>query len=334
MGRAAPWLSILLPVYKVEAYLQACADSILGQADAGVELVFVDDASPDGSGRLLQALQQAHPQQVRVITQASNQGVSVARNTLLDAARGDYLWFIDPDDLLEPGVIPQLKRLLNQAQPPELILCDFRAFEDGSGQARKARQRHISTFQGPGRQLSRDRDALIQGLFKAGQLHPWSKIVKRACWPAELRFPPGRIFEDLAVLPRLALQIDSYLHIPEVWLAYRQRPGSALANLSAARIEDWMRALQGYGAALHARPVRPQTEFEVAHFCARTFVRACKRRVKLGDADAAKALKRFARQFALSSPLAPQALLRAYLKRGRLLRFAQLRYWLMRATPR
>jgi len=61
MSSGKPWLSILLPVYKVEQYLNACAQSILAQADAGVELIFANDASPDGRAALLQALHQAHP---------------------------------------------------------------------------------------------------------------------------------------------------------------------------------------------------------------------------------------------------------------------------------
>lgn len=329
-----PWLSILLPVYRVEAYLLACADSILQQADVGVELVFVDDASPDGSGALLAQLQQTHPGQVRVLTQSHNQGVSAARNRLLDEARGDYLWFIDPDDLLEPGVIPKLKALI-EAEGPDLIMCDFRAFEDESGRVRKPRLAHVSTFAGLGGssgRLCHDRDALIQGLFKAGQLHPWSKIIRRAIWPAELRFPLGRIFEDLAVLPRVALQVSSYHHVPEVWVGYRQRPGSALSNLSAARIDDWMQALLGYGAAMKASgtPFHAQTEFEVAHFSARTLLRACKRRRALGNtdakSDAASDLKRFIQEWLQSSPLTADQLLQAYLRRGMVLR--ALQFWL------
>jgi len=333
MSSGKPWLSILLPVYKVEQYLNACAQSILAQADDGVELIFVDDASPDGCAALLQALQQAHPNQVRVIRHALNQGVSVARNSLLDAASGDYLWFIDPDDVLEPGAIAALKALI-ESQAPDLLMCDFRAFEDGSdGQARRARLAHVATFQGPSDSLQRDRDLLIQGLFKAGQLHPWSKIVRRSCWPQDLRFPAGRIFEDLAVLPRLALQIDSYFHVPKVWVAYRQSAGSALANLSVARMHDWAMALQGYGAQLLASRPTPsaQTLFEVAHFSARTFIRACKRRKALREGDCAADLRSFGQLWRESSPLSAAQLCLAYLRRGRVLRALQFASWLRRA---
>lgn len=326
MTTAAPWLSILLPVYKVEPYLLACAASILDQADAGVELVFVDDASPDGSAALIEALA-ARDARVHLIRHARNQGVSAARNTLLDAARGDYLWFVDPDDLMEPGAIAAVRQLIAQ-QAPDLLMCDFRAFDDGSDKPAKARYQHIPSFLGPS--AGEDVDALLSGLFRAGQLHPWSKIVRRAIWPAGLRFPVGRVFEDLAVYPRLALQVRSFVHVPEVWVAYRQRAGSALANLSAARLDEWMSALEGYAAELPA--LAAATRFEIAHFCARTFVRASKRRSKLGQEGLGDALRRFARQWRAASPLTPEQMLHAYLRRGRLLRWLQLRWWLVKAS--
>lgn len=320
----APWLSILLPVYRVEPYLLACAESILCQADEGVELVFVDDASPDGSAALIERLQ-ARDARVRLLRQERNQGVSAARNRLLDAARGDYLWFVDPDDLMEAGAIARLRNLIEQ-QSPDLVMCDFRAFDDGSSKPAKPRYQHIPSFVGAAQ--GEDLNALLSGLFRAGQMHPWSKIVRRASWPAGLRFPVDRVFEDLAVYPRLALQLHRFVHVPEVWIAYRQRAGSALANLSAARLDEWMSALDGYAAELPA--LSEATRFEIAHFCARTFIRASKRRCR--QAQAGEALQRFGRQFRAASPLSPEQLLLSYLRRGKPLRWLQLRWWLVKAS--
>ncbi|MCV2348729.1 glycosyltransferase family 2 protein [Paucibacter sp. Y2R2-4] len=332
---SSPWLSILLPVYKVEAFLEDCAKSILSQADAGVELIFVDDASPDGSAGILADLQASHQAQVQVIRHERNQGLSAARNTALAAARGDYLWFVDSDDLLEPGALASLKAVI-EADTPDLILCDFRAFDDEANPdcSSQPRYAHIPTFKGLSRSLSRDRSALIAGLFEAGQLHSWSKIVKRLAWPEGLLFPVGRTFEDLAVSPGLALHAQSFVHMPEVWLAYRQRAGSILAQLSAVKIEDWMLAMVGFGQQLNAAqlPAPEEAVFQVAHFNARTFIRACKRFVKLGgQATDSQTLARFARHWQASSPLNAQALSRAYLKRGLWLRAMQLHYWVWRA---
>ena len=319
----APWLSILLPVYGVEAYLPDCAASILAQADDGVELVFADDASPDGSAALVEALAARHPGRIRLLRHATNQGISATRNTLLDAARGDYLWFVDPDDLMEAGALARLKALVDR-HGPDLVMCDFRAFDDGSTTQRR-RYAHVPTFTStlPPATPDDDPDRLLQGLFKHGQWHGWSKVVRRAAWPADLRFTVGRIFEDQALFSRLAVQVTRYVHVPEVWIAYRQRRGSALSALNAARLDDYMEALVGYGARLAGRSA--ETRFQVAHYCARTLLRSIRRSRRLGSSAPPGMLRGFVAQFEASSPLSPRELLAAYLRRGRLLRWAQLR---------
>lgn len=313
-----PWLSLLFPMYRVEPWLAACLASVLPQLDEGVELIFLDDASPDGSAALLQRL----APQARLIRQPTNLGVSAARNRLLDEAQGDHLWFIDPDDLLEPGVIPRLKALITEHQP-DLLTCDFRLFDDGARTtSRKRRHRHVTSFEGPSGVLMQDINARLRGLFVTGQFHPWSKVVRRAAWPAWLRFPEGRVFEDMAVYPRLALHTPRHLHVAEVWVAYRQRHGSLLSQLDTRRLDDWTWALDGLAAELP--PLTSDARFEIAHFCARTLLRARRRRLQLGG-EALAGLATDAARFDRASPLSGPELQRAYFKRGRWLR--GLQWW-------
>ena len=269
------WLSILVPVYKVQAYLDACASSILSQVDEGVEVVFLDDASPDACPAILASLQASHPQHIRVIVHERNQGISAARNTLLQATRGEHLWFIDSDDVLAPGALKELKQIIEQDNP-DLILCDFqRLREDGSP---RSPTEHIRSYAEPSGHQRHNVNTLLQGLFRTGQWHPWSKIVRRSCWPEPLQFPVGRLFEDLTVYPRLMLHIESYYHAPRVWMGYRQRPGSALSDLTPLQLRQWMAALDGYAQALQSAPgVDAATRFEVSFFCARTFIRAARK---------------------------------------------------------
>jgi len=328
MSQPTPWLSILLPVYGVEPYIAACAASILSQADEGVELVFVDDASPDGCASLLAELQTAHPDRVRLLRHESNLGISAARNSLLDAARGDYLWFIDPDDLMEPVALTELKAIID-AQAPDWLMCDFRSFNDTTGRARRARHVHQASFSGPAGRRCEDTDLLVRGLLQAGQLHPWSKIIRRAIWPATLRFPVGRVFEDLAVFPRLALHARNFYYAPQVWVAYRQRADSTLANLTPAKLDDWTSALVGFGDLL--KHSSAETRFVAAHFSARTFLRAAKRLSRLKPPEPlAHTLQIFAQRWEASSPLTAQQMLGAYLRRGWFWRALQLRFWLRR----
>lgn len=97
-----PSISVIVPVYKAEGTLEKCARSILCQAPADLELILVDDGSPDGSGALCDRLA-AQDGRVRVIHQ-KNSGASAARNAGLDAAAGRYLQFVDADDWVLPGL--------------------------------------------------------------------------------------------------------------------------------------------------------------------------------------------------------------------------------------
>ncbi len=327
--RASKWLSILVPVYKVEAYLHECALSILAQADADVEILFLDDASPDGSTAILKDLQHAHPNQVRLLRHDLNHGISAARNTLLNAAQGEYLWFIDADDILELGALASLKHIID-THSPDLVLCDFRRLQDhGDGRARFLDE-HIATFQGPSNEALKDPNLLVKGLFQTGQWHPWSKIVRRSAWPSVLAFPEGRIFEDLAVFPRLVLRIQSFYHAQQVWMVYRQRPGSALSGLTEARLTEWMQALAGYANEIESAPVQlsRSTRFEIAHFCARTFIRASKKLHRFKTPTAHKALSHFPKLWQSASPLSSSELISGYLLRGRWLRALQFMFWM------
>ena len=77
---ATPWLSVLVPFHNVERYIGECVESILSQADDGVEIVLLDDASPDGSLAIARALQQRAPQAIRIVSHAENRGLSTTRN--------------------------------------------------------------------------------------------------------------------------------------------------------------------------------------------------------------------------------------------------------------
>lgn len=101
-----PIISIIVPVYNVEVYLRQCLDSILSQTFTAWELILVDDGSPDGSGAICDEYA-AKDSRVRVF-HISNGGVSNARNVGMDAAKGDWITFIDSDDWVAPDFIEKL----------------------------------------------------------------------------------------------------------------------------------------------------------------------------------------------------------------------------------
>ena len=101
-----PLLSIIVPVYKVENYLQKCIDSILAQTFTDFELILVEDGSPDGCPALCDAAA-AKDARIRVLHQ-KNGGLSAARNAGLDVARGEWIGFVDSDDYIAPEMYETL----------------------------------------------------------------------------------------------------------------------------------------------------------------------------------------------------------------------------------
>ncbi len=148
---ATPWLSVLVPVYNVRDYLAECVESVLAQApaDAGVEVLLLDDCSTDGSAEVMAALDARWPGRLRLLRHERNAGLSAARNTMIDAARGDYLWFLDSDDKLLPGAIAGLREVVG-LHAPDAVLCDFAVWRERPRLKHRLRgERHRNTFAGP-----------------------------------------------------------------------------------------------------------------------------------------------------------------------------------------
>lgn len=104
-------VSILVPVYKCENFVYKCADSLFSQTFEDVEFIFYDDCSPDRSVQVIESCLKKYPNrrdQVRIISGKYNVGVAAARNLLLAEANGEYIWYIDSDDWIEPDSITLL----------------------------------------------------------------------------------------------------------------------------------------------------------------------------------------------------------------------------------
>ncbi len=327
---AQPWLSILVPVYNVEPYLRDCVDSILKQADAHVELILLDDVSTDGSSQVISELEQSWPQRLRVLRHETNRGLSAARNTMLEAALGRYIWFVDSDDLVVNGALSALKRLVER-DAPDLILCDFSVLRERPKLKHRLRgETHRRTFLGPSGQTLSDRSALFRGVVEGVNLHAWSKIAKRELWGDDLRFPVGRYFEDMVVVPRLALRARSFHYVAQPWIHYRQRQGSILATMSMRKAQDMSRSLLGIREEFAQTDFRPTmaAQFALAYLAARNFIGSARFVARQHPDDKVRALREFRRDFFQSITLEWPELRQAYLLRGWIWRWLRLRHWL------
>ena len=115
-------VSIVIPIYKAEKYLRTCIDSVLGQTYKDLEVILVDDASPDRCGEICEEYAKKDSR-VRVIHK-ENEGVSKARNAGLAIATGDFVQFVDSDDYLAEDMTQKLVEQMEQ-QKVDLVLCGF-----------------------------------------------------------------------------------------------------------------------------------------------------------------------------------------------------------------
>ncbi|PNU01798.1 glycosyltransferase family 2 protein [Novosphingobium guangzhouense] len=335
-----PWLSVLVPFHNVEPFIGACLESILAQIAVcpGIELILLDDKSTDGSEAVCRRLIEDCGVDVRLLQHPENRGIAAARNSLLDAARGDYLWFVDSDDMLLPGAIEALRAVMDKARP-DVVLCDY---------LRQDSVRY-TTFAGEGGCHTRCIETLIAGTFAKRRLHLWSRIWRRDLFADDIRFPDGAHFEDVAVVPRLLLRARCFYYAADPWVFYRSRPGSIMARINRACAgfdrrgnDDMARALAGFGQAMatavpHAAP---ETNFVVARFVAREFTKIAKRLIRGGTGSSnwrhtRAELHRYRMEMESCSPLPFAFVGRQYLLKGKIGRGLELAFWLAiaRALP-
>lgn len=103
-----PKISVCVPVFQTERYLQQCIDSLMNQTMGGIEYIFVNDGSPDRCEEILRQNQCMYPDKIRVITHERNRGLGESRNSALQAANGEYISFVDSDDFIAPWMYETL----------------------------------------------------------------------------------------------------------------------------------------------------------------------------------------------------------------------------------
>ncbi|MFC5906951.1 bifunctional glycosyltransferase/CDP-glycerol:glycerophosphate glycerophosphotransferase [Streptacidiphilus monticola] len=224
-----PQFSVIVPAYRVQAYLGECLDSVLEQSCADFELIGVDDASPDGCGEIFDQYAARDPR-VRVLHLPENVGLGRARNAGMEIATGEYLLFLDSDDTLTPGSLEAIAERLRQTGDPEVLIYDYaRTYWDG----RVVRSRDAELFRpAPDRPdvfTIAEREDLLRLLMVV-----WNKVYRRSFVDKhEFRFPPG-YYEDTPWTYPTLLAAETVTTLDRVVVHYRQRRqgGNILATRS------------------------------------------------------------------------------------------------------
>lgn len=225
-------ISVVIPVYNVEAYLPGCLASVLANELTDCEIILVDDGSPDGCPALCDEYAARYPELIRVIHQ-SNGGLGAARNTGIEAARGEWLFFLDSDDKIHPDTLAVLRRAIR----PELDVIGFQFFAD-DGENPPTPQSCGFAGDGVPFALEQRKDYLL-ALPSA-----WMRLWRRSLFlETGIRYPSKVWYEDIRTTAKLLAAARQIAVLPDHLYYYLSRPGSIMNSSKLERNREILEAM-------------------------------------------------------------------------------------------
>lgn len=252
-GEREPKISVIVPIHNTEPYLQRCLQSLLAQTFAEIEIICVDDASPDNSAAIVHKLAKKD-KRIRLIRHQRNRGLGGARNSGIASARGMYVIGIDSDDY----VLPNMMELLWQASEEgraAVVACGM--------QVRGEEDKPLFDVSFPRQTIHNTNNSVnfINILNPSFCNKLWHK---QLFTDNNISFPENQYFEDLATTPMLLHFASKIQVIPDALYCYVQRDGSIINSTSAKHILDHFKALDTLADFLEAQGLQ-QSHREMFH---------------------------------------------------------------------
>ena len=277
-------ISIIIPVYNVEAYLPRCLDSVYGQeTEIPYQVVIVDDGATDGSGAICDAYAAAHPENTVMIHQEIA-GLGGARNTGIHAAAGEYLFFVDSDDAIRSDAVEKLCGAI-RTHGADMVVYPARSVdEDGKEIEIVENPQKTETVYDP-----KNTPELICNFPVA-----WNKVARKTLYTENnIYFPPRVWYEDIRTTPKLIASAKSVVYIDATLYDYYQRGGSIM-NTGAkklARTVEIVEAMEDLRAWFHARGLLEQYREALDFLCVdHVLISAIVRVIRAGGRKTARPL--------------------------------------------
>ena len=224
-------ISIIVPIYKVEKYVGQCIRSILQQTYKDIELILVNDCTPDDSLTIAQQCIKEHQgrlPEIRIISFPENRGLAAARKAGMVAATGDYVISFDSDDFVAPDIVEQLAKEAEETDA-DIVICDFMYhFPDGS-------ERHVAV-----RPPQAPSDCMIAVLN--GRMHAsfCNKLIRRSLYIDHDLYPTEGINmrEDFSVMYRAFYFARSVSYVPRPLYFYRRNHANSLSKERSPKIRQ------------------------------------------------------------------------------------------------
>lgn len=226
-------LSLIIPVYNVDKYLDACLNSVFLQWDHTLEVIVINDGSTDNSADIIQKYKNKY--KLTYVTQ-ENSGLSAARNKGISISKGKYIAFLDSDDLWSDGIYNAIKEILLK-NDPDCIVFNYSEIIDDKEQSFK--------FIKENKLITNDLDFTKLKLAKSGVFYAWRYIFKKNIFDGT-GFDVGRRFEDQLLIPMLIYKCQSIFESRKNIVKYRQIASSITKNLNIADIDDSEFGLRRY----------------------------------------------------------------------------------------
>ena len=234
-----PAVSVIVPVYNTEKYLEECILSLAGQTLPGLEVIFVDDGSTDASPQILENYHRQYPDRIRVITQ-KNGGQGKARNVGLGAAVGEYVGFVDSDDYVDRRMYAAMYSRA-KSECLDLVECDFHYLKENGREQRAY-----------------------------GSAAPWNKLIRRELLTENgITFPEGCIYEDTAFYLKLLPYVKKQAKLLGVYVYHRDRGDSTMNAAKSGRVGNIFPVLQDALDFYREKDLLPSHGKELEYFCTR-----------------------------------------------------------------
>lgn len=211
-----PTVSIIVPVYKVEKYIRKCVDSILAQTLHDIEIILVDDGSPDNCPQICDEYAKLDDR-IKVIHK-KNGGLSDARNKGVEAAKGKYIGFVDSDDYIAQDMYETLYNLA-QSYHADVSVCKAVIVAENENAVFSSSE-IVNVME--------KETALAEMVCKRKfTVNAWNKLYKKELFD-EIKYPKGILYEDLATTYRIINKSKYIVYTPAEKYAYVQRQGSIM----------------------------------------------------------------------------------------------------------
>ena len=230
-----PEISVIVPVYRAESYLKECVDSILTQSFSDIQVILVDDGSPDNCGAICDAYASRDPRVVAI--HQKNQGQAAARNHALPVAKGAWLCFVDSDDRIHPQMLEYLHRVATEsgAGISMCAMLEAPVFPEDFDAPREM------TYE----TLTMDEKTLLS-LWDRGSYPGWvacAKLIRRE-YVERYPFQEGRVYEDNEAGCHWLLPAGVVASMPQALYFYRTNPDSTTKSRFSLKKLDYLWALE------------------------------------------------------------------------------------------